>query len=170
MPRGATRGMVGGVRSKGKPVTGAAVSRSAVRHHDLRLVALDGAEVGGVERGDSKPRRIAVATDHNILARTDKSDAKGLATSAASASPMAAASANPLDHYLTFGIYRVARWEVRGFAINRKRLPHTKAKSAPRSSRGALPVQRLQAWLKELGSSKPKSQAILEIGIVSSSR
>ena len=45
------------------------------------------------------------ASNHNILARTDKSDAKGLATSAASASPMAAASANPLDHYLTFGIY-----------------------------------------------------------------
>ena len=43
-------------------------------------------------------RRIAVASDHNILARTDKSDAKGLATSAASASPMAAASANPFDH------------------------------------------------------------------------
>jgi len=40
----------------------------------------------------------------------------------------------------------------------------------PRSSRGVLPVQRLQAWLKELGSSKPRSQAILEIGIVSSSR
>ena len=111
-----------------------------------------------------------MASDHNILARTDKSDAKGPATSAASASPMAAASANPLDHYLTFGIYRVARWEVRGFAINRKRLAHTKAKSAPRSSRGVLPVQRLQAWLKELGSSKPKSQAILEIGMVSSSR
>ena len=101
-----------------------------------------------------------MALNHNILARTDKNDAKGPATSAASASPMAAASANPLDHYLTFGIYRVARWEVRGFAINRKRLPHTKAKSAPRISRGVLPVQRLQAWLKELGSSKPKSQAI----------
>ena len=38
--------------------------------------------------------------------------------------------------------------------------PHTTAKSAPRISRGVLPVQRLQAWLKELGSSKPKSQAI----------
>ena len=50
-------------------------------------------------------RRIAVASDHNILARTDNSDAKGLATLAASASPMAAVSANPLDHDLTFGIY-----------------------------------------------------------------
>ena len=48
--------------------------------------------------------------------------------------------------------------------------PHPNANSAPRSSRGVLPVQRLQAWLKELGSSKPKSQAILEIGMVSSSR
>ena len=38
--------------------------------------------------------------------------------------------------------------------------PHTTAKSAPRISRGVLPVHRLQAWLKELGSSKPKSQAI----------
>ena len=34
----------------------------------------------------------------DILAHTDKSDAKGLATSAASASPMAAASADPFDH------------------------------------------------------------------------
>ena len=50
-------------------------------------------------------RRSAVASNHNILARTDKSDAKEPATSAASASPMAAASTNPLDHYLTFGIY-----------------------------------------------------------------
>jgi hypothetical protein len=45
-----------------------------------------------------------MASDHNILARTDKSDAKGLATSAAGASPMAAASANPFDQQLTFGI------------------------------------------------------------------
>ena len=48
--------------------------------------------------------------------------------------------------------------------------PHPNANSVPRSSRGVLPVQRLQAWLKELGSSKPKSQAISEIGMVSSSR
>ena len=43
-------------------------------------------------------RRIAVASNHNILAHTDKSEAKGLATSAASAWPMVTASANPLDH------------------------------------------------------------------------
>src|SRR6187397_1045575 len=46
--------------------------------------------------------RSAVALDHNFLARTDNTGAAGFATSAASASPMATASANPLDHQLTF--------------------------------------------------------------------
>ena len=44
------------------------------------------------------------------------------------------------------------------------------ARSAARNSRGDLPVQRLQAWLNELGSSKPSSQAIREIGRRASSR
>ena len=40
--------------------------------------------VGPRYEGDPERRRIAVATDHNILAHTDKSGARGLATSAAS--------------------------------------------------------------------------------------
>ena len=50
-----------------------------------------------------------VAPDHNILARANKSDAKGLATSAASASPMVTASANPFDRELTFVTYEGRR-------------------------------------------------------------
>ena len=53
-----------------------------------------------------------MAADHNTLAHTDKSEATGLATSAASASPMATASANPLDHQLTFVPYEVGRWST----------------------------------------------------------
>jgi transposase-like protein len=44
------------------------------------------------------------------------------------------------------------------------------ASSNRRSSRGDLPVHRRQAWLKELTSSKPRSQAILEIGMSPSSK
>jgi len=56
--------------------------------------------------------RSAVALDHNFLARTDNTGAAGFATSAASASPMATASANPLDHQLTFVPYEVGRWST----------------------------------------------------------
>src|SRR4051794_10165761 len=48
--------------------------------------------------------------------------------------------------------------------------PQANSASADLSSRGVLPVQRLQAWLNELASSKPRSQATLEIGMLSSSR
>ena len=49
-------------------------------------------------------------------------------------------------------------------------LPHVAAVSKRRISRGDLPIHRRQAWLKELTSSKPRSQAILEIGMSSSSK
>jgi hypothetical protein len=48
--------------------------------------------------GMAAVEEIAVASDHNILARADKSDAKGLATLAASASPMAIQQSCPFDN------------------------------------------------------------------------
>ena len=52
-------------------------------------------------------------------------------------------------------------------------VPIATGKPGERSMDGTAMVEYyapLQAWLKELGSSKPRSQAILEIGMVSSSR
>jgi len=58
----------------------------------------DDAEDFGWRRPTARVERCRMAADHNTLAHTDKSEATGLATSAASASPMATASGNPLDH------------------------------------------------------------------------
>jgi hypothetical protein len=47
---------------------------------------------------------------------------------------------------------------------------YARAVRIDRNSRGDLPSQRRQAWLNELASSKPRSQAISEMGMPPSSR